>query len=471
MAFNSYSYLVALLCVVVCYWLIPTAWRKWFLLLCGAAFYASWSPYYIALPGLVGALAWWCARGMLADQARLRFWMRLVIVSALLLLAYFKYSAFLWRTLAGSATQVPAWLAVAMPLGISFYVFEVIGFLVDVKQKRVKAPALADVCSLTMFWPCLTSGPILRFRELVPQLNAARRFDLATAVNGIDRLMTGLVQKNFIANSLGSIVAEGFLPKAAAANSTLDNWAMAVAYGLQVYFDFAGYTNMAIGSARLLGLTLPENFRFPYHAANPSDFWSRWHMSLSRWIRDYLFFPINARYQGAPLPLYASLIGIMALVGLWHGAGWGFVAWGAMHGAYLVLYRVWERVCTGRPGWAEAWLARWGWRVLTLAAVTLAWVPFRAVSLDQSLRMLGSMIAGFDLRLSYNVNSYLVIALAALLCAVEPLLDALQKRLGEPTGAAAALRFWVWRPLAWACALLLFLIFDDRDAQFIYFQF
>jgi D-alanyl-lipoteichoic acid acyltransferase DltB (MBOAT superfamily) len=142
------------------------------------------------------------------------------------------------------------------------------------------------------------------------------------------------VQKNLIANTIGSWVDDGFLPKAAALNTTIDNWALAVAFGIQIYFDFAAYSNMAIGAARLIGITLPENFRFPYHAANPVDFWSRWHMTLSRWIRDYVFFPLNAGFQDKKLRLYGSLVAVMGVVGLWHGAGWGFVLWGVMHGVY-----------------------------------------------------------------------------------------------------------------------------------------
>ncbi len=198
-------------------------------------------------------------------------------------------------------------------------------------------------------------------------------------LRGLDRLIWGLVQKNLIANSLGSWVDQGFLPGAAALNTTIDNWFLAAAFGLQIYFDFAAYSNMAIGAAQLIGIQLPENFQFPYLARNPVDFWSRWHMTLTRWIRDYLFFPINARYRGAPVPLYLSLLGTMAVIGLWHGAGWGFVLWGVLHGAYLVLYRMFERLHETRlPQLAEARWVRACWRVFTLLAVTAAWVPFRA---------------------------------------------------------------------------------------------
>src|SRR5262249_29158599 len=156
-----------------------------------------------------------------------------------------------------------------------------------------------DVYLFVMFWPHLMAGPIVRARELIPQLSFASKFEVKFVFEGIDRLIWGLVQKNVIANTLGAAVDSGSFSPSAPLPSTIDGWLTAVAFGLQIYFDFAGYTNIAIGAARLLGITLPENFRYPYHAANPAEFWSRWHMTLSRWVRDYLFFPLNAHFRGS----------------------------------------------------------------------------------------------------------------------------------------------------------------------------
>ncbi len=186
-------------------------------------------------------------------------------------------------------------------------------------------------------------------------------------------------------------------------------------------------------------------------------------MTLSRWIRDYLFFPINARFQGAPLPLYVSLIGIMALVGLWHGAGWGFMIWGAMHGVYLVLYRVWE-------SWnVKGRVAAFAWRIATLLAVMAAWIPFRASTPRQALIMLRSLIVPHGLRPSYSVNFYLVTLMVGTVALFEPLLAAWFERADKVLPDWA--RWFLWRPALYALGLLLFLIFDDRDTQFIYFQF
>jgi D-alanyl-lipoteichoic acid acyltransferase DltB (MBOAT superfamily) len=231
---------------------------------------------------------------------------------------------------------------------------------------------------------------------------------------------------------------------------------------------------MAIGSAQLVGITLPENFRFPYHAKNPSDFWARWHMTLSRWIRDYLFFPINAKFLGAPGPLYLSMLGIMGLVGLWHGAGWGFIVWGLMHGAYLVLYRMWEAVGESHPRLAQSKLVGAAIQAATLAAVTLAWIPFRASTGGQAITMLRMALFGFSPRVSFSINFYLITLLIAAFTVIEPYIgsafEMLEKGIATRPRLLAA-NLFLWRPMLYACGLLLFLAFDEQDTKFIYFQF
>jgi D-alanyl-lipoteichoic acid acyltransferase DltB (MBOAT superfamily) len=463
MAFNSYAYLLLLVPVIAIYWQLPLAWRLNYVIAVSLAYYATWYPAYTPLPVAVCAVTYFCGRRVERDGGARRLWLKLGIALALLVLAFFKYRDFLG--LRG--------IALLLPLGISFYVFECISYLLDTYQGRVKKPRFRDLLVFVAFWPHLMAGPIVRFRELVPQFAKERRFDAATALRGLDRLLLGILQKNLLANTLGGLVDEGFLPAAAATNSTIDNWALALGFGLQIYFDFASYSNMAIGAAQLMGITLPENFRHPYHAATPPEFWSRWHMTLSRWIRDYLFFPINAKYAGARLPLYTSLIGIMGLVGLWHGAGWGFIAWGLLHGVYLVLYRAWEHFTENRKSLATARPARLAWHLFTLVAVMAAWIPFRAPSLRQSATMLRSMFARPSFHVSFNVNSYLIIALIAIYALVEPWIDARLAALDASAkeGRRLFVVRHVVRPALYALALFLFLSFDDQDRQFIYFQF
>jgi D-alanyl-lipoteichoic acid acyltransferase DltB (MBOAT superfamily) len=316
------------------------------------------------------------------------------------------------------------------------------------------------------------SGPIVRARELVPQLKFRLKFEPRFAFEGIDRLVWGLVQKNVVANVLGIWVNKGFNVEAIGAPSTMDSWFVAVAFGLQIYFDFAGYSNMAIGAARLLGVTLPENFRQPYHAATPADFWARWHMTLSRWIRDYLFFPINAKWMGAPLPLYASLIGVMTLVGLWHGAGWNFILWGFMHGAYLVVYRLYESAKIKHSKIARSRMVAGGWRLLTLVGITAAWVPFRAPNLHKAGSILSSMFVRFSLGTAYSSSFYVFTAIVVLFCAAEPFLLRKLSEIEEHAGAKRPSVFRILgRPFVYTCGFLLFLLFDENNVQFIYSQF
>jgi alginate O-acetyltransferase complex protein AlgI len=474
-AFNSYSYLIGLAAVVALFWALPARVRRAYVLVLSVAFYASWDWRYTVLPFAICLAAFLFARMIATRPEQGRRALTSGIAVVLAALAAFKYRVFLVDNAAaalavfGRHPAIPA-VALALPLGISFYSFEAISFLIDTRQRRVTTVSFTDLAIFVSFWPHLMAGPIVRVRELVPQLGFDRPFDERMLTRGLDRLILGLAQKNLLANNLAGFVDETFLPRAAALNTTVDNWFAAIAFGLQIYFDFAAYSNMAIGAAQLVGITLPENFNAPYHARTPPDFWARWHMTLSRWIRDYVFFPINARFRGAPGPLYASLLGTMALVGLWHGAGWGFVVWGVMHGVFLVLYRLWEAASQDRLArWRSSAVVVAAWRLFTLAAVTAAWIPFRAATLGQAATMMRTLAVPHGFRPTYPVNFYLVTILAACVAALEPFLAQVLSRIESRT--PTVVHWFVLRPALYAVGLLLFLIFDDRDTQFIYFQF
>jgi alginate O-acetyltransferase complex protein AlgI len=477
MPFNSLSYLAFLVAAVTSYWLLPVRIRRAFVLSASVAFYATWGLVFVWVPLVVAALVYLIGKRIVSESASAKMWMWLGISCSIALLIVFKYRGFFTGNLNSLATIVgmrhlSLATAVAFPVGISFYTFEAIGYLVDLRQRRVTMPKFLDLLLFFLFWPNILSGPIVRARELVPQLTFSRAFQPRFIFEGFDRVIWGLVQKNVIANLLGVWVDKGFAPASLELPHTIDGWFLAIAFGLQIYFDFSGYTNMAIGAARLLGVTLPENFRHPYHAVTPPDFWARWHMTLSRWIRDYLFFPVNARWLGAPLPLYFSLLGVMALVGLWHGAGWNFILWGTMHGAYLVFYRLYESWNASRPPLPNWRVLRGIWRVLTLIAVTAAWVVFRASTLTKAGSILSSMFYRFNAGRAYDAGFYAFTLIVVLFCALEPLLlhklDEIEERAG-----ASGLSFFriVARPIAYLCGLLLFLLFDEHNTQFIYSQF
>jgi alginate O-acetyltransferase complex protein AlgI len=479
MQFNSYSYLGLLLCAVAVFWMLPARLRRWHVLALSIAFYATWSPVYVLVPLALCAGVFFLARRC-ASGPQARSWCWTGIAYALAFLVAFRCHDLIGAALVAlehGFRVAPARTAVqvVIPLGISFYTFEAISYLIDVRQRRVTPNRFGDLLLFVMFWPHVIAGPIVRFRELAPQFAFVKKFELSLLLSGLDRLIWGLVQKNLLADPLSRFVDEGLSPRISAANTWLDNWFLAVAFGLQIYFDFAAYSNMAIGAAKMIGITLPENFRFPYHAQNPPDFWQRWHMTLSRWIRDYLFFPINARFQAAPLPLYCSLLGIMALVGLWHGVGWGFVVWGLLHGCYLVTYRIWQAAGEKRtPPAKPSRLSQLIWQAGTLIAVTAAWVPFRAASLRQAAEMLHSMFFTLNPRISFSLNSYLATLLVGAVCIAEPYIRGL---IGKWDAVAdhhvrlAAANAYLLRPALYAFGLLFFMIFDGRDVQFIYFQF
>jgi D-alanyl-lipoteichoic acid acyltransferase DltB (MBOAT superfamily) len=479
MQFNSYSYLIYLGLAAALFWWLPVRMRRGFVLGASLLFYASWSLLLVLLPLAVSTVTYGCALWMTRHPERKRVGLGLGIGTVLTVLAYFKYRFFLAQVASqllglpqGGSSRM---LGIALPLGISFYTFEAISYLLDVRQGRVKEIRFMDLLLFVLFWPHLMAGPIVRVRELVPQLTFQRVFEAHFVFAGMNRILLGLVQKNLLANSLAGWVNEGFLAGMAKANSTVDAWTLAVAFGLQIYFDFAAYSNIAIGSAQLIGVTLPENFNYPYWAGTPPEFWARWHMTLSRWMRDYLFFPVNAKYGGRATVLYPSMIAIMSLVGLWHGAGWGFILWGTMHGLYLVAYRAYQSwrgtaMEKGQSPWVERVLVR----AVTVVGIAAAWVPFRAATLGQAGILLKTMFTTIDLRISYSVNFYLVTALLALYCITEPWLGRglqwTEQRWRELQWGGAGFDL-VLRPALWSLAIILFLAFDDQDTAFIYFQF
>ncbi len=477
MTFNSVPYLAFLAMAVAICWLLPASCRRVFVLVASLAFYASWGLIFVWLPIFVAGVVYVIGRRITADSSNVRKWMCMGIASLLVLLVFFKYRGFFLDNLhlAGfSFGSGPSSLAtaIAFPVGVSFYTFEAIAYLIDLRQGRVKMPGFMDLCLFFLFWPNVLSGPIVRARELVPQLDFRKPFEARFVFAGMDRVIWGLVQKNVLANVLGVWVDKGFAPGAAGVPTTIDGWFLAIAFALQIYFDFAGYSNMAIGTAQLLGVTLPENFHQPYHAATPAEFWARWHMTLSRWIRDYLFFPVNAKWIGAPVPLYLSLVVVMGLVGLWHGAGWGFIVWGLLHGAYLVIYRMYEGWKTGQASVEVSRVASVIWRMLTLVAVIVAWVPFRAATLQKAGAILGSMFYRFGGGREFGGGFYSFTVAMVIFCVVEPMVMRKLNEMDERGGAEGLLASRVLvRPIAYLLGFVLFLLLDGNGAAFIYSQF
>lgn len=403
MLFNSYEFLIGFLpASLLIYFLLgrrgagPAA--VGFLAAASLFFYGWWNPRYLLL--LAGSIVFnflvgrrLSASPVPARGDRAMLW--LGVAGNLSLLGTFKYAGFLSANLnafAGLSLPIPQ---IILPLGISFFTFTQIAYLVDAWRKEVREYRFLHYALFVTFFPHLLAGPILHHAEVMPQFARRETFRIS-AENfsvGLSIFAIGLFKKVVLADGCTEFVTPVF----AAAHGGLSigglaAWGGALAYTFQLYFDFSGYSDMALGLARLFGIVFPANFNSPYKATSIIDFWRRWHMTLSRFLRDYLYIPLGGG-RCAPLRRHANLMATMLLGGLWHGAGWTFVAWGALHGGYLVINHGWRsfsaRHLAGLP--IPAGLARWLARLLTFCVVVVAWVFFRAESLEAALSILQGM--------------------------------------------------------------------------------
>ena len=322
--------------------------------------------------------------------------LRAAIGADLALLVYFKYAGFIAENLAVLTDSTWRWNAPELPLGISFFTFTQIAFLVDVHQRRAADFSPLRYGLFVTYFPHLIAGPILHHRDMMPQFAQADifRFSAARLADGLVFFILGLFKKTVLADAFGTYAAPAFDAAATHALGLFESWGAALSYTLQIYFDFSGYSDMAIGLAMMIGVQLPQNFRSPYKAQNIAEFWRRWHMTLSRFLRDYLYIPLGGNRRGLARQ-QVNLMITMLLGGLWHGAGWTFVIWGGLHGLYLTVYHAWRRAIDrpNRPPVRRptalleaplAWLA-------TFLCVVVAWVFFRANDLPAATSMLRGM--------------------------------------------------------------------------------
>ena len=390
MVFSSPEFLFLFLPVTLAGWMLlgrlGPDWAKWWLLAASLTYYGWGNPFF--LPVLLGSLLFnFAAAAALARaRARKRLLLVLSVAANLALLGGFKYRDFfagLANTLFGADLPL---LHMALPLGISFFSFIQIAHLVDVSCGAKPAGSLREYGLFVAFFPQLLAGPIVLGREMFPQHAdlAAGRLNWNNVCVGVFVFTVGLSKKVVLADPLGQWVAAGF--DLAPTLSLLEAWACALAYSLQIYFDFSGYSDMAVGVALLFNIRLPANFNSPYKSADISEFWRRWHITLGRWLREYLYIPLGGSRAGLWRTL-CNLAVVLFLAGLWHGAGMGFVIWGLLHGAALIVYRIWREF--GRP------LPRLVGQALTFLFVVWAWVPFRAASLDDTLKIWRGMFLGW----------------------------------------------------------------------------
>ena len=359
-------------------------------------FYAYWRLDYTLV--LLGSMSTNCLLGWVivreGQPLRRKLLLVLGVVANLGVIGIFKYLGFFTELLNLFTGGHRSILHLALPLGISFFTFEQITYLVDAYRGTTKSYTVVDFLLFVTFFPRLIAGPIVRPGEIIPQFQEGKgRPDHRQFTIGLTLFLIGLMEKVLIADTFAGIVEKIFGQVATGYRPTpLEGWQAAISYTVQLYFDFSGYSNMAIGLARMFGIILPVNFHSPYRATSLIDFWRRWHISLSRFLRDYLYIPLGGNRKGA-VRRYVNLFLTMAIGGLWHGAGLTFLFWGALHGAYLVVNHLWVSFgpkWRGSPGIAHRAMVAAS-RALTLLCVIVGWVFFRSANFEAATRMLGGM--------------------------------------------------------------------------------
>lgn len=475
-------------------------------------FYAWWNPIYVPL--LLGSVLgnYLAARALLVAPARVRGWMGAAAIAAnLLLLGYFKYANFFLQNIAQLTGQPLEIGRIVLPLGISFFTFTQIAFLVDTYRGLVREPRLLHYTLFVTYFPHLIAGPILHHSEMMPQFARPGTYKLSSrnVAVGMTLFCIGLFKKVILADNSADFANPGFNAAAAGhALSVLDAWGAVLAYTLQLYFDFSGYSDMAIGISRLFGINLPLNFNSPYQSASIIEFWRRWHMTLSRFLREYCYVALGGNRRG-PVRRYVNLLLTMVLGGLWHGAGWTYVLWGTLHGCFLMVNHGW-RSLRGFLGWKvrSTRLTHAASVAFTLILVSVAWVFFRAANVDAAVNVLQGMAGSHGVVLPAGWGTHLpgwlehlsrlagvtygntifegvlqsawifVLLAIALFCPntqelmrlYQPALDAVA------TTSPTARPLLTWRlSTGWALTIALLAIASlaslDRVTQFIYFQF
>ncbi len=404
MLFNSYEFVLVFLPVTLLgfYMLGPRrpqlaiGWT----VLCSLFFYAYWRPPYLLL--LVASIAfnYVVGRSLMAQAAagaaRGGWLLALGVAGNLAALGYFKYTNFLIDNVNAATGADIVIETIILPLGISFYTFQQIAYLVDAARGETHDGGFLRYALFVAFFPQLIAGPIVNHRDVLRQFSEPRifRFDHDNIAAGLTFFAIGLFKKVVLADSVGPYARPVFAAAAEGeAPSLIEAWGGALAYTLQLYFDFSGYCDMAVGLGLMFNIRLPVNFNSPYRAANIIDFWRRWHITLSSFLRDYLYIALGGNRRGAARR-YANLLMTMILGGIWHGAGWTFALWGVLHGVYLVINHAWHafRRRAGFPPGEPHPVGAWLGRATTLLAVIVGWVLFRAESLDAARLILAGMI-------------------------------------------------------------------------------
>ena len=436
MIFNSVTYIVFLIIVTPLFWFSSIKRRQWLIFLASLTFYGFWKVEFLPLLLFSALVDFSVARLMVSASKNYKnLLLGLSLTCNLGLLLFFKYLYFLHENISTAfnffGVVIPEIdLNIILPLGISFYTFQTLSYSIDVYRGHLKPEKdfLPYAC-FVMFFPQLIAGPVLRASEVIPQLKSERSLKSTNFAIGFRRIIYGLFLKVVVADNIAPFVDEGFVTDVAYLGA-LDVWTLAFLFGFQIYFDFSAYSHIAIGTARIIGIQFPENFNFPYMATNPREFWKRWHISLSSWIRDYLYLPLTGtkviasnskdllnstgglgsqikenHNQNTNQALFIS----WSIMGLWHGANWTFLIWGIYHASVIYIHRkISQLTFLKLPSILSLFIM--------LAVMMLSWIPFRAESISHTFALWGLVInpVAYIAPLGLRENAYILAAVLLL---------------------------------------------------------
>jgi D-alanyl-lipoteichoic acid acyltransferase DltB (MBOAT superfamily) len=463
MLFNTVEFFAFFVVVLAAFYSAPKPWKKPILLISSYYFYMSWNPVFILLLITLSIIDF--VAGMLIEAVRpqrKKLALLMSLAANLGFIGFFKYYNFLASTIAAlmGKPQNSFFLAIVLPVGISFHTFQSMSYVVDVyhgRQKAIRNPL--DYALFIAFWPQLVAGPIVRARDFFRDLFNWKAPAADEIQSGAFLVLLGLTKKMAFADQFAKI-ADSYFRNVAANPGALTAWSATIAFAMQIYFDFSGYTDIAIGCARLMGFHFPVNFTRPYLADSIQEFWHRWHISLSLWLRDYLYIPLGGN-RGGELKTYRNLMLTMLLGGLWHGASWNFVIWGGYHGLLLAIGKLFDKF-RRKAHWK---LHLYPLTVaVTFVLVCLGWVFFRAANLHDSLFVLRQMFAGSKGVLLLKRWHFWMIAASLILATLEEKWEVLERLQKAPRWA------FVCTIVAFLFCLEIFSVIDEK-IPFIYFQF
>jgi len=456
--FNSYVFIFAFLPLVFFVYFFLNKKRlstlaKAFLVSASLFFYAYWSVYY--LPILLGSIVFNFLVSKFLAKHQSKTILIFGIVCNLALLGYFKYADFLISNLNAIANTNLGLLHIALPLALSFVTFQQIAYLVDSYNKQTKENSFLNYCLFITFFPQLIAGPIVHHKEMMPQF--ANKFNLIKNYKfialGLFVFSIGLFKKSVVADIFSIFANAGFDVER---NLTfLQAWTTSLSYTFQLYFDFSGYCDMAIGLALLFNIRLPINFNSPYKALNIQDFWHRWHITLSRFLRDYIYIPLGGNRKGQ-YRTYLNLFLVFLIGGLWHGAAWTFVVWGALHGFAIVIHRCWQKL-NFKLNKIIAW-------IITFNFVNFTWIFFRAKSFEDAMKVIRGMFFGeFKIDVNYLEMFFIVLAFLVVLLFKNSMQIAFDKKF----------KFTIWQIFATSFFLFISILAIrlNNASEFLYFRF